>query len=100
MNNEPVWIQATVDDLKDAIYDDMERKGRYHPSRQRLTLQPVGGAKSGKALEYGKTLEFYDITTHTTIQYKDLGLQVRSSGHSFAQESASSCCAGVLRASN
>lgn len=74
-------MQATVEDLQDAIYDDMDRKGRYHFTRQRLTLPPVlAGAKSGKALERGKSLDFYGISNHSVIHYKDLGLQVRSTG--------------------
>ena len=70
-NNQSLSIQATVEDLQNAVYDQMERKGRYHPTRQRLTLPPVGGARSGKALERGKTLDFYGISDQQVIQYKD-----------------------------
>ena len=76
--NESVRMQATVEDLQNAVYDQMERKGRYHPTRQRLTLPPVGGARSGKALERGKALDFYGIYNQQVIVYKDLGLQVRN----------------------
>ena len=60
----------------EAIYDEKDRKSRYSPVRQRLTLPPEAGARSGRALEHGKTLASYGLEEGAVIQCKDLGLQV------------------------
>jgi len=69
-------MQATTDDLKQAIFDDKDRKGKYSPVRQRLTLPPAPGAKAGTALAAGQALESYGLENGAVVQYKDLGLQV------------------------
>ena len=69
-------IQATTDDLKQAIFDEKDRKGKYSPVRQRLTLPPAPGAKAGAALAPGQALESYGLENGAVVQYKDLGMQV------------------------
>lgn len=69
-------VQATTDDLKQAIFDDKDRNGKYSPVRQRLTLPPEPGAKAGTALGAGQSLKSYGLETGAVVQYKDLGMQV------------------------
>lgn len=62
--------------LMEALWDEKMRAAKYHPHRQRLTLPPAPGQRSGKALALGKPLSFYDLKDGSIVQYKDLGLQV------------------------
>lgn len=67
--------QATVDDLKARF---AELKPRYYPSRQRFTLPPREGARSGEALAEGKRLSDYGLEDDSVLIFKDLGPQVGS----------------------
>lgn len=69
-------MQATTEDLKQAIFDEKDRKGKYSPVRQRLTLPPAPGAKAGSALGDGQSLTSYGLQNGAVVQYKDLGMQV------------------------
>jgi very-long-chain enoyl-CoA reductase len=51
---------------------------KYYPSRQRLTLPPKEGQKSGEALKDGSKLSDYKLASGSVIQFKDLGPQVGS----------------------
>ncbi|KAL3156940.1 hypothetical protein ABBQ38_001199 [Trebouxia sp. C0009 RCD-2024] len=65
--------QASVEDLKAAI---SKANPKYYPSRQRLTLPPEPGQRSGNPLLDGKTLTEYNLTNGSTVVFKDLGTQV------------------------
>lgn len=69
-------MQATTEDLKQAIFDEKDRKGKYSTVRQRLTLPPAPGAKAGTALGAGQSLKSYGLENGAVVQYKDLGMQV------------------------
>lgn len=64
---------ATVDDLKARF---AELKPRFYPSRQRFTLPPVAGARSGAALADGKRLSDYGLEDGSVVLFKDLGIQI------------------------
>ena len=67
-------LQATVDDLKARF---AELKPRYYPSRQRFTLPPREGQRSGEALAAGKRLVAdYGLQDGSALIFKDLGPQV------------------------
>lgn len=66
--------QASVEDLKAAI---SKANPKYYPSRQRLTLPPEPGQRSGNPLLDGKTLTEYNLTNGSTVVFKDLGTQAR-----------------------
>lgn len=65
--------KASVDDLKQAI---SKAKPKYYPSRQRLTLTPDPGQRSGTALLDGKLLSEYGLSDRSVVIFKDLGTQV------------------------
>ena len=65
-------LQATVDDLKDAVGRAISK---YYPARQRLTLPPQPGQKSGSPLLDGKLLSEYGLSEGSTVVFKDLGTQ-------------------------
>jgi hypothetical protein len=65
--------QATVDDLQDRF---AELKRKFYPSRQRFTLPPKEGQRSGEALVPGKALADYGLADGDTLVFKDLGPQV------------------------
>ncbi|DBA92225.1 hypothetical protein WJX77_000065 [Trebouxia sp. C0004] len=65
--------KATVDDLKHAI---SQSNPKYYPSRQRLTLPPQIGQKSGSPLVDGKLLSEYSLCGGSKVVFKDLGTQV------------------------
>ncbi len=65
--------QATVDDLKARF---AELKPYFYPSRQRFTLPPREGARSGEALVSGKRLSDYALEDGSVVVFKDLGPQV------------------------
>lgn len=65
--------QATVDELKARF---AELKPKYPPSRQRFTLPPREGARSGEALANGKRLSDYGLADGSVLYFKDLGPQV------------------------
>jgi len=67
-----VGLQATVDDLKQAI---SQANPKYYPSRQRLTLPPQTGQKSGSPLVDGKLLSEYSLSGGSKVVFKDLGTQ-------------------------
>lgn len=69
--------QATVDELKARF---AELKPKYPPSRQRFTLPPREGARSGEALAHGKRLSDYGLTDGSVLFFKDLGPQVGGHG--------------------
>lgn len=72
--NSKTGLQATVDDLKIAISKAISK---YYPSRQRLTLPPQAGQKSGSPLVDGKALSEYSLSDGSTIVFKDLGTQAK-----------------------
>lgn len=47
-----------------------------YPSRQRWTLAPVEGQRSGQALAPGKKLSDYAVGEGTALVFKDLGPQI------------------------
>lgn len=54
-----------------------ELKPRYYPSRQRFTLPPREGARSGEALADGRRLVAdYGLADGSVLYFKDLGPQV------------------------
>ena len=65
--------QASVEDLKQRF---AELKPRFYPSRQRFTLPPREGARSGEALADGKRLSDYGLGDGAVLYFKDLGPQV------------------------
>jgi very-long-chain enoyl-CoA reductase len=65
--------QATVSDLKKKIH---KAKSALYPARQRLTLPPPPGAKSGDVLKDGATLESVGLKDGSVVLFKDLGTQV------------------------
>lgn len=69
-----VEADATVDDLKKALY---AKQKRWHPCRQRLTLPPKPGQqKSGEALMLGVRLQEYGLKDGSVVVFKDLGPQI------------------------
>jgi hypothetical protein len=69
-------LQATVDDLMQALYDESDRKAKFKPAQQRLTLPPKEGAKSGEVLARGKSISDYNLSEGSVVLWKDLGPQV------------------------
>ena len=67
--------QASVKDLKAAI---SQANAKYYPSRQRLTLPPEPGQRSGNPLLDGRVLSDYNLTQGSTVIFKDLGTQESS----------------------
>ena len=65
--------QATVEELRARF---AELKPKYPPSRQRFTLPPREGARSGEALANGKRLSDYGLADGSVLYFKDLGPQV------------------------
>jgi very-long-chain enoyl-CoA reductase len=76
-------VQATVDELKARF---AELKPRYYASRQRFTLPPRDGQRSGDLLVSGKKLSDYGLEDGSMLFFKDLGAQVRE-----AERSERSC---------
>ena len=74
INNTSLLVQATVDDLKKALH---EKKRKWHPCRQRLTLPAKAGQKSGEPLMLGIRLQEYGLKDGSVVVFKDLGPQVR-----------------------
>ena len=72
----PPSVQATTEELMDAIYDSKDRARRFSPVRQRLTLPPVGNAKSGVPLAKKQTLSEAGLKNGSVVHLKDLGQQV------------------------
>jgi hypothetical protein len=70
-------LQATVEDLKQAIFDDRNRSGAFAPVRQRLTLPAEPGTRSGQPLPPNKTLCELGFAEDVVVIHKDLGTQVR-----------------------
>ena len=62
-----------MDDLKARF---AELKPRFYASRQRWTLPPKEGQRSGEALASGKRLSDYGLTDGSTLIFKDLGPQI------------------------
>ncbi len=62
-----------MDDLKRAF---AELKPKYYPSRQRWTLQPREGQRTGDALAGSKKLSEFGVADGTALVFKDLGPQV------------------------
>lgn len=69
----PCALQDTVTALKKAYH---AKAPKYYPSRQRLTLPPKEGQKSGEALKDGAKLSECGLTNGSVVQFKDLGPQV------------------------
>lgn len=61
-----------MEELKAAI---SKANAKYYPSRQRLTLPPEPGQRSGNPLLDGKALSDYNLTGGSTVIFKDLGTQ-------------------------
>lgn len=66
-------LQASVDTLKATI---SKSHPKLYSSRQRLTLPPQPGQRSGTALVDGKPLKEYGLSDGSTVFFKDLGTQV------------------------
>lgn len=66
-------MQASVDHLKTAI---TKSHPKLYSSRQRLTLPPQPGQRSGAALADGKALQEYGLVDGSVVFFKDLGTQV------------------------
>lgn len=49
---------------------------KYYPARQRLTLPPKEGQKSGDALKDDAKLSDYGLTDGSIVHFKDLGIQI------------------------
>jgi very-long-chain enoyl-CoA reductase len=62
-----------VEDLQKR-FADLKRK--YYPSRQRFTLAPKAGQRSGEVLQPGKKLSDYGLEDGSALTFKDLGPQV------------------------
>jgi len=71
----PSPMQSTVAQLKKKIH---ALKPKLYPARQRLTLQPAAGAKSGEVLKDNATLESVGLKDGSVVLFKDLGTQVRA----------------------
>lgn len=67
-------FQATVAELKAAIYD---KKQKWKPERQRLTLPLESKQTRTIVLENDNTLASYGLSNGSQIIFKDLGPQVR-----------------------
>ncbi|KAJ7565536.1 hypothetical protein O6H91_02G064500 [Diphasiastrum complanatum] len=66
--------EATVDDLKKAIY---RHTGKYYPSRQRLTLPIPIGQERPTVLDSGKKLkDLFEKSSGGEVVFKDLGPQI------------------------
>lgn len=68
-----VSSQVTVDELKSRFAD---LKPRYYPSRQRWTLPPKEGQRSGETLQGAKRLLDYNLGDGSVLIFKDLGPQI------------------------
>lgn len=66
-------LQYTVVELKKRFY---AQKKQYYPARQRYTLPPKEGQKSGAALKDDAKLSEFGITNGSVLYFKDLGPQV------------------------
>ena len=64
--------QGSVDSLKAAITNSHPK---LYSSRQRLTLPPEAGQRSGAPLADGKALQDYGLTDGSVVFCKDLGTQ-------------------------
>ncbi|KAF8065843.1 hypothetical protein HT031_002903 [Scenedesmus sp. PABB004] len=71
--NIDVDSEDTVAQLKKK-YHALAKK--YYPARQRLTLPPKEGQKSGEALKDSAKLSDYGLTNGSSVQFKDLGPQI------------------------
>ncbi|KAL2650310.1 hypothetical protein R1flu_018438 [Riccia fluitans] len=65
--------EATVDDLKKAIYKSVRK---FYPARQRLTLALESGQTRPTVLDSGKKLKEYFEGNQGKVLFKDLGPQV------------------------
>ncbi|GBF94137.1 hypothetical protein Rsub_07124 [Raphidocelis subcapitata] len=65
--------EATVGELKKKIHAS---KSKYYPARQRLTLPPKAGTKSGEVLKDSATLASQGLKDGSVIYFKDLGIQI------------------------
>jgi very-long-chain enoyl-CoA reductase len=66
-------VQDTVTALKKTYH---AKNKKYYPARQRLTLPPKEGQKSGEALRDDYKLSKYGLSNGSVVQFKDLGTQV------------------------
>jgi hypothetical protein len=66
-------LQSTLVELKKEFY---RKKKQYYPARQRYTLPPKEGQKSGTALKDGDKLGEAGLTNGSVLYFKDLGPQV------------------------
>jgi very-long-chain enoyl-CoA reductase len=64
-----------VADLKKKFH---AKNKKYYPARQRFTLPPKEGQKSGEAVKDTATLESYNLASSPVLYFKDLGPQVSS----------------------
>jgi hypothetical protein len=67
------YKQDTVAALKKKIH---AAKPKLSPARQRLTLPPPPGAKSGEVLKDASTLAAAGLKDGSVVLFKDLGMQV------------------------
>jgi very-long-chain enoyl-CoA reductase len=65
--------QDTVTALKKAFHG---KNKKFYPARQRLTLPPKDGAKSGEVLKDGARLSECGLSNGSVVHFKDLGTQV------------------------
>lgn len=69
-------LLITLQDTVTALKKQFCAAKRVQPARQRLTLPPKEGQKSGDALKDTDKLSVYGLTNGSVLQFKDLGPQV------------------------
>lgn len=76
-------------------------KPKLYPARQRLTLPPKAGAKSGEVLKDSATIDSLGLKDGSVIIFKDLGTQVRGQerarGRAAAAGARRACGAALAR---
>jgi hypothetical protein len=88
-------VQDTVTALKKTYH---AKNKKYYPARQRLTLPPKEGQKSGEALRDDYKLSSYGLRNGSVVQFKDLGTQVP--GKSCTPTQAGNLCKAHLHLSS
>lgn len=74
---ELAQLQVDSEDTVTALKKTYHAKNKkYYPARQRLTLPPKEGQKSGEALRDDYKLSSYGLRNGSVVQFKDLGTQI------------------------
>lgn len=74
----------TLQDTVTALKKQFCAAKKVQPARQRLTLPPKEGQKSGDALKDSDKLSACGLSNGSVVQFKDLGPQVRQTASSCA----------------